>query len=211
MSKQSDNKAPKTAVVLPTMLAIADLNKAIDTVCSDASSIQTRIGDVGIQALMHLAKSGDIGPANRLMVGLPKGMRRNALGSWLLTHGAFAVNADAGTKKTAPLKFAKDKKTNVEAAMGDPWFSHQPEKPLDTVFDLQRAIHVLLARAKGKDIVIHGKTVEKATANDMLKSMAALVGETYDPVKGPGAKDTTPVDTKAAEKIAQALEEPAKL
>lgn len=177
MSKQSEK--PVTTVVLPTLLSIAALNKAVDEVCKSAQDIQGKIGEVGVQALMHLAKTGDIGPANRLMVGLPKGLRRNALGSWLLTHGALEVNADAGTKKTAPLKFAKGKTTNALAAMADPWFSHQPEKPLDTVFDLQRAIHVMLARAKGKSIVMSGKPVDATKATDMLKSMAAMVGEEY--------------------------------
>jgi hypothetical protein len=178
MSKQSNK--PVTTVVLPTMLAIAALNKGIDDLCKDATSIQSRIGEVGIQCLMHLEANGDIGPANRLLVGLPKGVRRNALGSWMLTHGALSVNADAGTKKTAPVKFDKSKKTNVQAALADPWFSHQPEKPLDTVFDLQRAIHVMLTRAKGKTIMVHGKAVDPTIAGDMLKSMAALVGESFD-------------------------------
>lgn len=192
MSKQS----PTTKVVLPTMLAIAALNKGIDALCKDANDMQTRIGEIGIQCLMHLAKSGDIGPANRLMVGLPKGVRRNALGSWLLTHGALEVNADAGTKKAQPVKFAKGKVTNVEAAMADPWYSHQPEKPLDTVFDLQRAIHVMLTRAKGKTITVHGKELSAVDATDRLKALAAMVGETFE---------AEPTAAKALEKVGEAV------
>jgi hypothetical protein len=191
MNKQS----PTTVVVMPTMLAIAALNKGIDDICRDASDIQTRIGEIGVQCLLHLEKSGDIGPVNRLMVGLPKGVRRNALGSWLLTHGSLEVNPDAGTKKSQPVKFARGKKTNVAAAMADPWYSHQPEKPLDTVFDLQRAIHVLLTRAKGKTIKVHGKDLSTQDANDRLKALAAMVGEEFI---------AEPTAAKAMEKVGEA-------
>jgi len=197
--KKTDAKAPTTPVSnLPKVLVIADLNKAIDALCKSAQGMQAKIQEVGVQALMHLKAHGDIGPVNRLFVGLPKGMRKQALGSWLLAHGGLEVNTTADTKKTQPLKFSKAKKTNPEAAMADPWFEHLPEKGIDEVFDLQRALHGLLVRAKGKTIVLHGKPMGSDHAVDMLKAIAAMAGEDYKPeVKQPEVvtPETPPVES----------------
>jgi len=182
-------KAPKNTGTMPALLAVADLNKAVDAIIKTAAGLQTRIQVVGVQALMHLGKTGDIGPINRLMVGLPKGVRRNALGSWFLAHGALEVNTDAGSRNTAPLKFAKSKKTDPEAAFAENWFDHLPEKPLDEVFDLQKAIHGLLQRAKGKTIMLHGQKVDASHAVDSLKALAAIAGEDYQPEVKNGAAD----------------------
>jgi hypothetical protein len=193
MTKQSNKSGPVTTVVagavaLPKLLAVAAINKGIDDVIKAAGSLQIAIGEVGVQALMHLAAHGDIGPVNRLMVGLPKGVRRNALGSWMLAHGSLKVNMDAGTRKTAPIAFDKAKKTDALAAMQDPWYSHAPEKELSEVFDLQRAIHMILQRAKGKACLLNGKTLSPAEAVDRLKAIGALAGETFEGVvKAPPA------------------------
>lgn len=186
MTTQSDKakKAPINTLPadtkLPALKLIAAINKDIDTVIGLANDVQRMIGECGLQALMHLDKHGDIGPCNRLQVGLPKGVRRTALASWLLAHGSLKVNTDPGTRKTAPLAYDKSKKTDALAAMADPWFEHLPEKPLDEVFDLQRAIHMILQRAKGKPVTVHGKVLPAAVANDMLRGIGALVGETFE-------------------------------
>jgi len=199
MTKQ-DTKAPKLSGTMPALLAVADLNKAIDSLIKTMQGVQAKVQTVGVQALMHLAKHGDIGPANRLMVGMPKGLRRNALGSWLLAHGALSVNTDAGSKNAAPFKFDKNKKTNAEAAFADPWQDHMPEKPLDEVFDLQKAIHGLLQRAKGKTIQLHGQTVDASHAIDSLKALAAIAGEEYTPEVKNAAMDVKDIIKAPASK-----------
>jgi hypothetical protein len=201
-TKKNDAKAPTTpTITLPKALAAADLNKAIDALCKSAQGMQAKVQEVGVQALMHLKAHNDVGPVNRLYVGLPKGMRKQALGSWLLAHGALEVNTTADTKKVMPLKFSKTKKTNPEAAQADPWFEHLPEKAIDEVFDLQRAIHGLLVRAKGKTIQLHGKVMTADHATDTLKALAAMAGEDYKPeVKQP---DSPPAEQEGEGAVAQ--------
>ena len=198
---------------LPKALALADLNKAIDGCIKQASTLADNIQEVGVQALMHLAAHGDVGPINRFFLGLSKGVRRQALGSWLLAHGSIEVNMDNGTRKTMPLKFTKAKKTNAEAAMADPWFNHQPEKDISEVFDLQKAIHGILQRAKGKTIQLHGKVMSVDHAADTLKALAAMAGEEgYKPeihqdnpnVHLPGPSVQGPVEPEKAEQVADA-------
>lgn len=166
-------------VTLPKLKVVAAINKDIDAVISMAKDVQRLIGEAGLQSLMHLKAHGDVGPVNRLLVGLPKGVRRTALASWLLTHGALAVNTDAVSKKTKVLTYDKNKSTDPEAAMVDPWFDHLPEKAIDEVFDLQKAIHSLLAKAKGKPVKVGGKLLSADVATDMLKGIGALVGEEF--------------------------------
>lgn len=177
----TSNKAPKTVAAMPKVLAVADLNKAIDSVNAAASAIMNTYQEVGVQTLMHLKAHGDIGPVNRLMVGMPKGARRQAMGSWLLAYGALSINLNRDTAKLAPLSFDKTKKTDPEAALADAWFTHLPEKELSDIFDLQKAIHGLLVRAKGKTLVLHGKTMSVDHAVDTLKTLAAMAGETIEP------------------------------
>lgn len=166
-------------VALPALLGKAQLVKLVDSCIEAAKTVQGLIGDAGLQALMHLEKYGDVGMCNRLYVGLPKGVRKAALGSWMLAHGALRPNLDAGTKRTMPLMFDKSKVTNPAAAMAGAWFEHLPEKDVSDVFDLQKAISGLLAKAAGKSITLHGKIMDPAEANDMLKSFAASVGDTF--------------------------------
>lgn len=195
-AKQSNTKAPKvTGETLPKALALADLNKAIDACLKSANTLQQTLQTLGVQALMHLKAHGDVGPVNRMLVGFPKGLRRNAFGSWLMAHGALEVNTTPDTKKLMPVKYVKSKATNPEAAQADPWYSHLPEKGLDEVFDLQKAIHGILQRAKGKTITLHGKTMDEAHARDTLKALAGMAGETYEPEVNQPA---TPVVADAA-------------
>lgn len=168
---------PKYIASMPEALASAELVKAIDKVCKLSQSLQDQIQVVGVQALMHLAAHGDVGPVNRLFVGLGKGTRRSALGSWLMAHGALVPNDSMDTRKTAPLKFSKDKATLPEAAMADPWFDHLPEKEITDVFDLQKAIHAILGKCAGKQIKVGGKVLDKDVAVDALKALAVLGGE----------------------------------
>lgn len=180
-SKQSQSTKGKVIAAMPALLSVADLNKAIDNCIKSMTGIQAKVQTIGVQALMHLEKHGDIGPVNRLMVGMPTGMRRQALASWLLSYGALSINTGED-KKTKVFNFDKAKKTNAEGANGDPWYNHLPaQNDVSNVFDLQKAIHGLLTRAKGKTIMLHGKTLSVEHAVDALKTLAALAGEDYKP------------------------------
>jgi hypothetical protein len=75
--------------------------------------------EVGLLCLQHLADHGDVGPCNRLQLGMPKGARKLAMGVWFLKHGALVPNTDQGTRDTMPLKFAKDRQTNVDNGQGN--------------------------------------------------------------------------------------------
>ena len=172
----------------PSLMPVAVLNKRIDKLNTHAATLQGAYQDVAVQALMHLDATGDVGPLNRLQAGMPKGVRTNAMGAWILAHASVELNADAQTKKSMPFRYTKMKECKVDLAISLMWYAFMPEKPLEEVFDLQKAIHGLLQRAKGKTILLHGKQLSAEHAVDSLKTLAAMAGEEYLPeVKNPMA------------------------
>lgn len=165
------------AIVRPATLEVGVLNKAIDSCNKRAANLMGDYQDVGIQALLHLEAQGDVGPINRIIAGMPKGVKTNAMASWAMAHGALEVNKDAATKKSMPLRYTKSKKTNVDAAIEDKWYTHLPEKAIDEVFDLSKAINALLARAKAegvKGIKVNGVRIDDDAAKSKLEALAAF-------------------------------------
>lgn len=172
------------AIVRPALMLIGDLNKAIDSVNKRAAAIMNDYQNVGVQALMHLEAHGDVGAINRIIAGMPKGVKMNAMASWALAHGALEVNKDGATKKSMPLRFSKVKKESmkcaakVDAAIEDKWFTHLPEKAIDEVFDLSKALNALLARVKAdgvKGIKVNGVRIDDEAAKAKIAALEAFI------------------------------------
>ena len=145
------------------------LNKEIAAIKTAGAKLDTRIQAAAVGVLEHFAVHKDNGLVNRLYHAMPAGSRKSALTSWLLTHCAVAANTDKATKQEQPFVYDRTKKTDPEAGEADPWYSHKPDKAPDEVFDLQKAVRALLAKA-GKAESIKGGTA------DTLKALAAAVG-----------------------------------
>jgi hypothetical protein len=138
-------------------LNVAELNKRIDDLNKSAQKMGDDYQDVGVMCLQHLLDHGDVGPINRLILGMPKSTRRLAMATWAVAHGALVPNTDQGTRDTMPLRYTKEKKTDVKAAAAMKWWEAAPERNISDVFDLQVAVKQLLARAKGKKLQIGGQ------------------------------------------------------
>lgn len=131
---------------------------------------------LAVSALTRLADHGDIGYCNRLYLAMPKGTKSSAMASWMLTHGALIANTDKGSKADKPFVFSKDKTTDVQAGIADPWFDHKPEPDADAVFDLQKALMAVLTKASKARHVAHGELAEKVAA--VLAEVAGNEGDT---------------------------------
>jgi len=124
----------------------AELGKHIDGIKASGAKLDKAIHIAACSALALLAAHNDTTFVNRTYLSMPAGSRKAALTSWFLAHGALAANADAKGKKEAPFVYTKDKATNVEAGMLDPWFNHKKDPAPDAVFDLQEAFSKLMER-----------------------------------------------------------------
>lgn len=194
-------------------MKLDDLHKAIDAVNTSATALQGRYQEVGVMTLEHLDAHGDVGPLNRLVMGMPAGTRRQAMATWMLKYGAVKVNQDKDTKQGMALSFDKTKVTNVAASKEEAWHATMPVREISEVFDLQVAFKSLLNRCKGKTLLVGG-VPHKEQAETALKAMAAAIGVPYDdgkvkpingvakPISGDGMTDA--VAAVAAKQVASA-------
>lgn len=148
---------------------VTALNKEIAAIKVAGAKLDARIQAAAVGVLEHFAEHKDNGLVNRLYHAMPAGGRKSALTSWLLTHCAVSANTDKATKQEQPFVYDRTKKTNPEAGEADPWYSHKPDNAPDEVFDLQKAVRALLAKA-GKAESLKGGTA------DTLKALAVAVG-----------------------------------
>jgi hypothetical protein len=148
---------------------LAEIDKAIKSISASGAKLDKLIQDTGVSVLEHFAQHKDTGVVNRLYLAMPKGSRSTALVSWLLAHGALIANTDPGTKKEQPFRYLSGKTTDPIAAAQDPWYSHKPDKAPDEIFDLQKAIRHVLAKAAKAPGVSHGDS-------GTLKALALAVG-----------------------------------
>lgn len=162
-------------------MKLNELNKAIDDLNTQAGKLGERYQEVGLLCLEHLKAHGDVGPCNRLYLGMPKSSRGLAMGQWLVKYGSLKINGDRGTQATMPMVFDKAKATDIEAATATKWWTTAPERSITDTFDLQVAIQRLLQQCKGKKIKIGG--IEKPhEAEQALRTMSALVGLKVEPM-----------------------------
>lgn len=149
------------------MKTISEINKAIDTIKTNGAALDALIQETGVSVLEHFAANKDNAVVNRLYLALPNGARKTAMASWLLAYGALRANTDQANKKTSPFVLDRSKETRPEAAAVDMWYNHKPDAAPDQVFDLQKAIRQVLAKA--------AKGATTATP-EQLKALAKVVG-----------------------------------
>lgn len=154
------------------MKTLAEINKAIASITTSGAKLDKLIQTTAVAVLEHFAEHKDTGLVNRLYLAMPKGSRSTALASWLLAYCAVVPNTVPATKKEQPFAYAKDKKTDPVAGAQDMWYDHKPEKAVDEVFDLQKAIRGVLAKAAKAKTLTHASDAEWGA----LKAAAIAMG-----------------------------------
>ena len=155
-----------TEQIKQDLTKVADLNKAIDN-WGTRGSKWTKDGQVLAMAALRLhAASGDIGPVNRLFLAMPKGTKSAAMAEWIITHCGMVANTGED-KKTKPFLHDKERASDEAAGAKNPWYSFQPEKTPDQVFDVLAAVQAIIKKASKAETVEHG---------DLLAQLAAMAG-----------------------------------
>lgn len=117
--------------------AILSVHRRTDTVQMDIHRILYALAE-------RWVSTGDIRPAvrhvNMLIDNMPKGIRSNAIRSWVEVHMGmiFAEEGDNKGKFVAGKRKPKD--VDLKAAMNERWFEFKPEAPykpinFETMFD----------------------------------------------------------------------------
>lgn len=139
------------------------LDALIKSIATRGAKLDADIQAAGVSAIAHHAQHGDVVFINRLYNAMPRGARKSAMTSWMLTHAGVAANTDAN-KKELPFVHTKDKTSNPEAASKDNWSEHKPDADPDKVFDLQVALKMVLDKAKKAKTLEHGELVGQLEA-----------------------------------------------
>lgn len=150
------------------MKTIEQINKSIIAMAAHLAKGDALIQTVGVDVLEHFEQHKDTGVVNRYFLAIPKGIRKTAVASWLLAHGALAVNTDRDNAKTSPFVYDKTKVTSAAAAAEDNWTTHKPEKELVEVFDLQQAVRALIKKAASAGSIKGG---DRATLLSLAKDV----------------------------------------
>lgn len=155
----------------PDLANKTDLNKAIDTWGKQGQKWAKMGHTLGMACLHILAAHGDIGPANRLYMAMPKGTKSSAMAEWLLTFGKLAPN-DGDDKKAKPFVYAKDKTMNLTDAEKKPWYEFKPEPTVLECFDVQAAIRAFIKATEAK-----AAKAQTSTGLALLEQVKGLLGE----------------------------------
>lgn len=147
---------------------VAAMDKAIVSIQKRGKKLDDDIQLVGLSALAHLDKCGDLGPLTRLFFAMPKGSRTNALMDWAQTFGKVTVNT-GDDRKEKPFCFSKTATTDMQGAADKPWYDCK--KPLDPAleFDFVAKLNALLKSATKEGVKL------KEGQTDLIAKARALV------------------------------------
>lgn len=160
-------------VKAPTLIVgKADIDKAILSIKTAGAKLDGKIQLAALSVLAHIEAHGDITVFESLYAAMPKGARKMALVEWAFKFGKLVANTDAKSKAVKPFLYAKDKVTNLDGGIAEPWFNFKPEAKPDQAFDFQAMLLALITKAekRGAD----GKEVINAEL--MLKAKALIEG-----------------------------------
>lgn len=126
------------------------IRKEIASIGKAGASLDKRIQLCAVASLQHMVDHRDHTLLVDLYKALSKGQRRAAMASWIMTFSQLAANADAATKVDTPFVLDKAKPAaDVEAAADKMWHEcGKPEPSPDEVFDVNKAVMAILAKAK---------------------------------------------------------------
>lgn len=143
---------------------------------------------LGLEILAHIEAHGDVTLADKMVLGMPKGTKRNALVEWMLAFGKLKLRETSSTSQVFHLD--RGRNTDLDGAKKKPWYEFSPEPPLVTVFDAQAAtiaaIDKLLKASEAKSI----KTVHHAEVLDRLRAMREELVPTAEADDPAGDPDT---------------------
>ena len=165
---------------------VAELNKAIDSWGKRASRWVKDGQLLGLSALQRLKDHGDIGPANRLYMTMPKGTKSGSMAAWLLEFSALIANT-GGDAKTKPFTYSRERAeklgspANMEGAARKPWQDCGKQEEGPATIDVLQAINALIKRLEGKEL----------THADKLEGLRALVATDSEPVGSDDGEDST--------------------
>lgn len=117
--------APVIKLSIPVDATAAVVNKLISSIQGRSKKLDVDMHSAACASLNHVTLHGDPTLLNRLLNGLSKSTRRNAMVVWALKFGQVILNPDSATKAERPLVYSKEVKANIAGAIAEPFYSMQ--------------------------------------------------------------------------------------
>jgi hypothetical protein len=172
MTATQKNKPAYTLIV-----GAVNIGVAITSITSRGKKLDKDIQIAALSAMSHHvgAGSGDTTLINRLVTGMPKGSRVNALRDFISVFGAVEYNPD-----TKVFDHKKGATFNLEGAMAIMWTEYSPEKQdYKPIADGMVLVKVLMDKL-AKDITEMG-AASKVDLEMFAKLKAATTKEVVEP------------------------------
>lgn len=161
----------------------AEIAKAVDAWTSRGTKWVKEGQSIALSCLQHLADHGDIGAVNRLVTKMPKGTKSGSMIAYFLEFGSLVAN-EGSDKKEKPLVYSKEKATDMVGAAKTPWQDcGKQEQTAEEVFDVVKAVHAIINKAKKANSV---------SDTGMLEQLMALCGAEDEPTGEPDSVPETP-------------------
>lgn len=156
---------------IKTIKTAKQIEKELTLIKVAGQKLDERIQAAAVDVADHMAQHCDVTLVNKLYQCLGKGHRAAAMTEWILAFMAVVPNTGAD-KKDVPFLFSRDKTTDPEGARAKPWYDCKKDPAPDDVFDFQKAVKQLLAKA-GKSSVVMGATKEAMEALAVAGGLSA--------------------------------------
>jgi len=141
MTKTTENNAPAIKLIVGT----DNIAKAITSITSRGKKLDHDIHVTAISAMAHHAEHGDVTLVNKLVDGMPKGSRVNALREFILANGKVTFD-----DKAQVFKHDKEGAFDLEGACVKSWTEYKPEQQY-IPFDAAKAIKAILTKMDNVD------------------------------------------------------------
>lgn len=139
-----------------------------------------KVQELAVQCLLNHDIANNPALCNKMIVDMPRGIKKQSLADWFCKFGTLQVNPNAALRKDVPLVYDRKKTMDIEGAMQTAWFDVNPTPDVIADLDIGKRIQALLAACNGKHIIVNGKAVPATEAKALLRSVAAAVGGTFD-------------------------------
>lgn len=156
-----------------TLMSVAAFDGLLNKITKTGGVLNARIQIAAVTAVGYSIVHGDVRPANRLLVAMPKGTRRDALVKWMEVHGHVAYMK--GDKKFAHFKTAAE--FDEAKLMKAPWYGAKKEAEPTSVYDVSAEFDKFVERIE-KSIERLGSSGETEVQHaDLVKALKAASGQ----------------------------------
>lgn len=209
--KSTVSITPGTTHSVPKRREADVVSREITALYSHIRDSFGKVQELAVQCLLNHGVANNPALCNKMIVEMPRGIKKQSLADWFCKFGTLQINPNAALRKDVPLVYDKKKKMDVEGAMQTAWFDVNPTPDVIADLDIGKRIAALLAACNGKHIIVNGKAIPADEAKAMLRTVAAAVGATFDgSVAGEQAEAPTAEQIDAGQKV-EAEPAPAKV